>query len=68
VGWALLRFRPNLTSKACRLCLGPKTSKDSKRHPVQMPGLLLERRIRLYLRVSEEVWEIFFNLRVFIKE
>jgi len=46
------KIDPNLTSKACRLSLGPKTSKESKRHPVQMPRLLRERRIRLYLRVS----------------
>jgi len=37
------KFSPNLPSKACRLSLGPKTSKESKRHPVQMPRLLLGR-------------------------
>jgi len=43
---------PDLTSKACRLSLGPKTGKERKRHPVQMPRLLIERGIRLDLRVS----------------
>jgi len=46
------KIYPNLTSKACRLSLWPKTGKERKRHPVQMPRLLLERGIRLDLRVS----------------
>ena len=46
------KIYPNLTSKACQLSLGPKTGKERKRHPVQMPRLLLERGIRLDLRVS----------------
>jgi len=41
-------FHLNITSKACRLSLWPQTSKESKRHPGQMPHLLLERGIRLY--------------------
>jgi len=43
---------PNLTSKARWLSLWPQASKKSKRHPGQMPRLLLERRISLNLRVS----------------
>jgi len=46
------KFYPNLTSKACRLFLGPKTSKERKRYPFRMTRLLLERKIHLYLRVS----------------
>ena len=34
---------PNFTSKACRLSLWPQTSKESERHPGQMPRLLLEK-------------------------
>jgi len=46
-------FYPNLTGKACRLSLWPQTRKESERHPGQMrPRLLLERGIRLNLRVS----------------
>ena len=41
-----------ITSKACRLSLGPQTGKEHKRHPVQMPRLLLEGGICLDLRVS----------------
>jgi len=43
---------PNLTSKACRLSLWLQISKESERHPGQMPRLLLERGIRQNLRVS----------------
>ena len=46
------KIYPNLTSKACRLSLWPHPSKESERHPGQMPRLLLERGIRLNLRVS----------------
>jgi len=46
------KIYPNLTSKSCQLSLGPKTGKERKRHPVQVPNLLLERGIRLDLRVS----------------
>jgi len=31
------KYYLNLTSKVCRLSLGPKTSKESKQHLVQMP-------------------------------
>jgi len=51
-------FYPNLTSKACRLSLWPQTSKESERHPGQMPRLLLERGIRLDLRVSGRCWNV----------
>ena len=48
VEWVLERltekFYPNLTSKACWLSLW--ASKESERHPSQMPRLLLERGIR----------------------
>jgi len=43
---------PHLASKACRLSLEPKTGKKRKRHPGQMPRLLLEKGIRLDLTVS----------------
>jgi len=42
----------NLTSKACQTSLWPQTSKEIERHPGQMPRLLLERGIRMYLRVK----------------
>ena len=42
----------NLTSKVCWLSLWLQTSKKSKRHPGQMPRLLLAKGIRLYLRES----------------
>jgi len=45
------KIYPNLTSKACQLSLWPQASKESERHPGQMPRLLLERG-RLNLRVS----------------
>ena len=43
---------PNLTSKACRLSLWPQVSKESELHLDQMTRFLLERGIRLDLRVS----------------
>ena len=43
---------PNLTNKACWLSLWPQASKESERHPGQIPRLLLERGISLNLRVS----------------
>jgi len=46
------KIYPNLTSKACWLSLWPQASKESKRHPDQMPHLLLERGISLNLEVS----------------
>ena len=46
------KIYPNLTSKACWLSLWPQASKESERHPSQMPRLLLERGISLNLRVS----------------
>jgi len=46
------KIYPNLTSKACWLSLWPQASKESEQHPGQMPRLLLERGIRLSLRVS----------------
>jgi len=49
---------PNLTNKACRLSLLPQTSKESERHPGQMPRLLLERGILLYLRVSSRCGKV----------
>jgi len=38
---------PNLTNEACGQSLWPKTSSESKRHPVKMPLLLLKRGTRL---------------------
>ena len=49
---------PNLTSKSCQLSLGPKNGKECKRHPIQMPHLLLERGIRLDLTVSERCGKV----------
>ena len=46
------KIYPNLTSKVCWLSLWPQASKESERHPGQMPRLLLERGISLNLRVS----------------
>ena len=48
---------PNLTSKACQLSLWPQASKESERHPGQMPRLLLERGIPPEPESQWQVWE-----------
>jgi len=66
VGWvprALDRiFNPNLTNEMCRLSLWQEIVKESKRHPVKMPCLLLKRGIRLCLRVQESVGQKWCHL------
>jgi len=51
-------FHPNLTNETYRVSLWPKTSKESKLHPVYFPCLLLKRGTRRNLRVSKRCGKV----------